>query len=36
VNDWHYAGVAQNPVPATNAVYLDTGLQAYRVNVFGL
>jgi hypothetical protein len=36
VNDWHYAGVAQNPVPATNAVYLDSGLQDYRVNVFGL
>jgi hypothetical protein len=36
VNDWHYAGVAQNPVPATNAVYLDSGLQDYRVNVFGV
>jgi len=36
VNDWHYDGVAQNPVPATNAVYLDSGLQDYRVNVFGL
>jgi predicted porin len=25
VRDWHYDGVAQNPVPATNAAYLDTG-----------
>jgi hypothetical protein len=36
VNDWHYDGVAQNPVPGTDAVYLDSGLQNYRVNVFGL
>jgi hypothetical protein len=36
VNDWHYDGVAQNPVPETNAVYLDSGLQNYRVNIFGL
>jgi hypothetical protein len=36
VNDWHYDGVAQTPVPGTDAVYLDSGLQNYRVNVFGL
>jgi hypothetical protein len=36
VSDWHYDGVAQNPVPGTDSVYLDSGLQDYRVNIFGL
>jgi hypothetical protein len=36
VRDWHYDGVAANPVPANGAVYLDAGPQDYRVNVFGL
>jgi MtrB/PioB family decaheme-associated outer membrane protein len=36
VSDWHYDGVAENPVPANNAVYLDAGPQSYHVNVFGL
>jgi MtrB/PioB family decaheme-associated outer membrane protein len=36
VSDWHYDGVAQNPVPAANAAYLDNGPQNYRANVVGL
>lgn len=36
VSDWHYDGVAQNPVPATNAVYLDYGPQNYHANLVGL
>lgn len=36
VRDWHYDGVAVNPVPANGAVYLDAGPQDYRVNLFGV
>lgn len=36
IDDWHYDGVAQNPVPASGAVYLDSGPQDYRVNIFGM
>lgn len=36
IQDWHYDGVAANPVPANNAVYLDSGPQHYRVHVGGL
>ncbi|MGB5831303.1 MAG: MtrB/PioB family outer membrane beta-barrel protein [Thiohalocapsa sp.] len=36
IDDWHYNGVSENPVPAANAVYLDAGLQDYHANVFGL
>ncbi|OGI48915.1 MAG: hypothetical protein A2151_06245 [Candidatus Muproteobacteria bacterium RBG_16_65_34] len=36
IRDWHYDGVAQNPVPATNAVYLDAGPQDYKASVVGL
>ncbi|AFL75358.1 MtrB/PioB family outer membrane beta-barrel protein [Thiocystis violascens] len=39
VDDWHYVGVAENPVPLTTgnqAVYLDSGTQDYHNNVFGL
>lgn len=41
VSDWHYDGVAANPVPTVNtgtssAVYLDAGPQSYHVNVFGV
>jgi hypothetical protein len=36
VRDWHYDGVAQNPMPANNALYLDAGPQDWRVTVFGV
>jgi hypothetical protein len=36
VRDWHYDGVATNPVPANNAVYLDAGPQDYRAVLIGL
>ena len=36
INDWHYDGVADNPVPAANAVYLDAGPQDYHASVVGL
>ena len=48
VTDWHYAGVATNPVPSVNggtvaaptavanSVYLDYGPQDYHTNTFGL
>ena len=36
IRDWHYDGVRDNPVPAANAVYLDSGPQDYRANVFGV
>jgi len=36
VSDWHYDGVAQNPVPANNAAYLDTGPEDYSASTFGL
>jgi hypothetical protein len=35
VRDWHYDGVATTPT-AGNVVYLDSGPQDYRVNLFGL
>jgi len=34
--DWHYDGVRDNPVPANNAVYLDTGPTSYRAGTVGL
>lgn len=36
ISDWHYDGVAQNPVPATNAAYLDYGPQNYNAYLVGL
>jgi hypothetical protein len=36
IRDWHYDGVAANPLPANNAAYLDAGPQDYKVTVIGL
>jgi hypothetical protein len=36
VSDWHYDGVAANPMPANNGVYLDAGPQGYRTTAVGL
>jgi len=36
IDDWHYDGVFENPVPANNAVYLDSGPQDYHTSVVGL
>jgi len=36
IRDWHYDGVAENPVPANGTVFLDSGPQDYRANVFGV
>jgi hypothetical protein len=36
IRDWHYEGVAQNPMPANNAVYLDAGPLDYAVHVVGI
>ncbi|EXJ14894.1 MtrB/PioB family outer membrane beta-barrel protein [Imhoffiella purpurea] len=39
IDDWHYAGVSDNPVPTdsgSQAVYLDSGTQDYHDNSVGL
>jgi hypothetical protein len=36
IRDWHYDGVAANPMPANNALYLDAGPQDYRATVVGV
>jgi hypothetical protein len=36
IRDWHYDGVAVNPMPATNAVYLDQGPKDYTAQLIGL
>jgi MtrB/PioB family decaheme-associated outer membrane protein len=36
VRDWHYDGVAANPMPANNALYLDAGPQDYRTTAVGI
>ncbi|MGZ5080412.1 MAG: MtrB/PioB family outer membrane beta-barrel protein [Usitatibacter sp.] len=36
IRDWHYDGVAANPVPANNAVYLDAGPRDYRATTVGI
>jgi hypothetical protein len=36
IRDWHYDGVAANPMPANNAVYLDAGPQDYRARLIGV
>jgi Putative outer membrane beta-barrel porin, MtrB/PioB len=36
-DDWHYAGVAENPMPTSSSLYLDAGAQnRYSVNVIGI
>jgi len=36
VRDWHYDGVAANPMPTNNAAYLDAGPQDYSVTLLGV
>jgi predicted porin len=36
IRDWHYDGVASNPMPANNAAYLDGGPQDYRATLVGI
>lgn len=36
VNDWHYDGVAANPMPTNNTAYLDAGPQAWKATLVGL
>jgi hypothetical protein len=36
VDDWHYAGVAANPVTASNGVYLDNGPERYHATLIGV
>jgi hypothetical protein len=36
VEDWHYDGVAANPMPANNTLYLDAGPQPWKATVVGL
>lgn len=36
ITDWHYDGVRENPVPAPNAVYLDSGPRDYEAHTVGL
>ncbi|MDH5580185.1 MAG: MtrB/PioB family outer membrane beta-barrel protein, partial [Betaproteobacteria bacterium] len=36
IRDWHYDGVAENPVPDVEAAYLDTGPRDYRASTVGL
>jgi hypothetical protein len=35
IRDWHYDGVAENPMPANNGAYLDFGPQGYKAHLFG-
>jgi Putative outer membrane beta-barrel porin, MtrB/PioB len=35
IRDWHYDGVAANPMPANNAAYLDAAPQDYRTTLIG-
>jgi hypothetical protein len=36
IHDWHYDGVAANPMPANNGVYLDAGPQDYSAALLGI
>jgi hypothetical protein len=36
IRDWHYDGVADNPMPANNSAFLDGGPVDYRDRVVGL
>jgi hypothetical protein len=35
IRDWHYDGIADNPMPANNGLYLDAGPQDYSATVLG-
>ena len=36
IDDWHYDGVQENPLPAAGQAYLDSGLGDYSTSVVGL
>lgn len=36
IDDWHYDGVEENPVPGGGQVSLDSGLDDYQNSVVGL
>jgi predicted porin len=36
IRDWHYEGLAGNPMPTNNTLYLDAGPQDYRTTAVGL
>ncbi len=36
IRDWHYDGVAVNPMPANNTVFLDGGPVDYKTTVVGI
>jgi len=36
IRDWHYDGVAVNPMPANNALFLDAGPQDWTASVIGV
>ncbi|HET6264973.1 MAG TPA: MtrB/PioB family outer membrane beta-barrel protein [Usitatibacter sp.] len=36
IRDWHYESLATNPMPASNAAYLDAGPQDYKTTVVGI
>jgi putative beta-barrel porin MtrB/PioB len=36
VRDWHYDGIADNPMPTATSAYLDSGPRDYRATLFGL
>ena len=36
VRDWHHDGVADNPMPANNALYLDGGPRDWRATLIGI
>jgi predicted porin len=36
VNDWHYDGVAANPMPTNNTLYLDAGPQPWKATLVGI
>ena len=36
VDDWHYDGIAANPVPLPNTVYLNSAPQSYRATFGGI
>ena len=36
IRDWHYDGLAEDPMPAANAAYLDAGPADYRATLVGV
>ena len=36
IRDWHYDGIADNPMPTATSAYLDSGPRDYRATLFGL